>query len=307
MGREYRKRIRRGEQCDLISTTCLDNADRRVWGETIHKECWKWRKIYSCQFKAQNECASGVFSNCTPISEECKTRADDKCYVWERTMECSKERAQQKKTKITGTPFFCLDGNCQPKKSEPNQDFHKALTQLSVLKEVEGGRGASTSIFKGENGICGISFASGLTSNCCNISGWEMFVGCDEQEKQLKLRRQKGFCHAMGTYCSHSFLGICTHEKETFCCFDNKLQRIIQEQGRAQAGISWGTKENPDCRGFTPEELTRLDFSAMDFSEYVADIESSYKGQDLAKMQGQIKGKMQSMQEGFKQSDQVKL
>ena len=55
------------------------------------------------------------------------------------------------------------------------------------------------------------------------------------------------------------------------------MARIIQEQGRPQLTTfgptgSWGTPDNPDCRGFTPEEFESIDFAKIDFSEYIASV-----------------------------------
>ena len=70
-------------------------------------------------------------------------------------------------------------------------------------------------------------------------------------------------------------------EAEAFCCFNSKLARIIQEQGRPQLKSfnpnPWGvpTDDGPadaDCRGFTSTEFQMLDFSKMDLSEYFGDI-----------------------------------
>jgi conjugal transfer mating pair stabilization protein TraN len=49
------------------------------------------------------------------------------------------------------------------------------------------------------------------------------------------------------------------------------MARIIQEQGRSQLQSfnGWGSVEAPDCRGFTVEEFSHLDFSKIDFSEYI--------------------------------------
>ena len=40
----------------------------------------------------------------------------------------------------------------------------------------------------------------------------------------------------------------------------------------ANGNPSWGSADNPNCRGFTPEEFQSLDFGKMDLSEYFADI-----------------------------------
>src|SRR3546814_18776576 len=85
-------------------------------------------------------------------------------------------------------------------------------------------------------------------------------------------------CHEVGTYCSSKILGICVQKSKGHCCFNTKLGRIIQEQGRPQLksfnGIGWGTAKQPYCRGFTPDALQALDLSKMDLSEYYSEIEA---------------------------------
>jgi conjugal transfer mating pair stabilization protein TraN len=77
-------------------------------------------------------------------------------------------------------------------------------------------------------------------------------------------------CHYVGDYCTLKlpFVG-CVQKKKTFCCFSSPLARIIHEQGRPQLGIDWGGPKSPNCRGFTIDEFQKLDFSKIDFSEWV--------------------------------------
>jgi len=58
-------------------------------------------------------------------------------------------------------------------------------------------------------------------------------------------------------------------KKKTYCCFGSPLARIAAEQGRIQLGFDFGTAKSPNCRGFTPEEFQKLDFSKIDFSEWL--------------------------------------
>jgi len=58
------------------------------------------------------------------------------------------------------------------------------------------------------------------------------------------------------------------------------MARIVQEQGRPQLKAfgpsgGWGTAENPNCRGFTPQEFQQLDFSRIDLTEYFGDIQQN--------------------------------
>ena len=65
----------------------------------------------------------------------------------------------------------------------------------------------------------------------------------------------------------------CRKINRSFCCFNSLLSRIINQQGRPQLGKDWGfDPRTPDCSGFTVTELQRLDFGAMDFSEFYASI-----------------------------------
>jgi len=95
---------------------------------------------------------------------------------------------------------------------------------------------------------------------------------CRSEEAGAAIKSRLGVCHYNGTFCKEETLFGCKAKARSYCCFRNKLARIIHEQGRPQIGRGWGDSESPDCRGFTLEELAQLDFSVMDFSEIVEDI-----------------------------------
>jgi conjugal transfer mating pair stabilization protein TraN len=97
-------------------------------------------------------------------------------------------------------------------------------------------------------------------------------LSCEEQEAYLQMKRGADLCHYVGSYCSSKLLGYCLIRKESHCCFNSRLARIIQEQGRPQLGKSWGSAQNPSCGGFTPEEFQRLDFGAMDLSAFIHEV-----------------------------------
>jgi conjugal transfer mating pair stabilization protein TraN len=69
---------------------------------------------------------------------------------------------------------------------------------------------------------------------------------------------------------------------KTYCCFNSKLGRIIQEQGREQLQDfqpreNWGSGKSPNCVGFTPEQFSMLDFSRIDLGEFIGDIQGQMK------------------------------
>jgi conjugal transfer mating pair stabilization protein TraN len=102
-------------------------------------------------------------------------------------------------------------------------------------------------------------------------------MSCDEGEGKLALKEGAGLCHSIGSYCSSciSIFGHCVSCIENTtgkCCFNSKLARIINEQGRQQFGKGWGSAESPDCSGFSIAQLQAMDFSRMDLTEFYASI-----------------------------------
>jgi conjugal transfer mating pair stabilization protein TraN len=163
-------------------------------------------------------------------------------------------------------------------------------TKIAVAKGVFSGMSAAFAAFSagasaGEAAsagahmlIVGLDPTSIAISIAINLMVEFLFQGCDQQDMETAMLNGSGMCHEVGSYCASSFLGICLQKARGHCCFNTKLGRIIQEQGRPQLkafnGNLWGTPKNPMCRGFTPDEFQALDFSKMDLSEYYADIEA---------------------------------
>lgn len=161
-------------------------------------------------------------------------------------------------------------------------------TKIAVAQGVFRGMGAAFAAFRagasasqaasaGANAlIIGFDPTSIAISLAINFMVEFLFNGCDQQDMETAMLRSSGMCHEVGSYCTSSFLGICLQKAKGHCCFNTKLGRILQEQGRPQLksfnGAGWGTPKKPMCRGFTPEEFQALDFSKMDLSEYYADI-----------------------------------
>lgn len=163
-------------------------------------------------------------------------------------------------------------------------------TKVAVAKGVLTGMKAAYTAFKagatagqaasaGANAlIVGLDPTSIAISLAINFMMEFLLSGCDEQDMEAAMLRASGMCHEIGTYCTSSVLGVCLQKARGSCCFNTKLGRIIQEQGRPQLKAfnddPWGTAKKPMCRGFTPEEFQALDFGKMDLSEYYSDIEA---------------------------------
>ena len=56
---------------------------------------------------------------------------------------------------------------------------------------------------------------------------------CTQEDMETAMLNASGMCHDLGSYCSDKWpLVGCVQKSEAFCCFNSKLARIIQEQGR---------------------------------------------------------------------------
>jgi conjugal transfer mating pair stabilization protein TraN len=99
-------------------------------------------------------------------------------------------------------------------------------------------------------------------------------LSCEQAEQVLAMKRDNRLCHSVGSYCSARLpiIRTCIATTETHCCFNSRLSRIINEQGRAQIGRGWGGAQGPDCSGFALAQLQSLDFSRMDLTEFYAEI-----------------------------------
>jgi len=126
-------------------------------------------------------------------------------------------------------------------------------------------------IFNGNSNACrSWDLFFGLAGGgCCDKD--KVFMGlveCKKEEKALAKKNKFELCTEVGEFCSRKlkFPKICIQKKKSYCCFSSKLARIIVEEGKPQLGMDFGSPESPECRGFTPEEFQKIDFSKIDIS-----------------------------------------
>lgn len=122
--------------------------------------------------------------------------------------------------------------------------------------------------------------------------------GCSLEDIETAMLANSDYCHYLGTVCERrwKFVG-CVQRSKRFCCFNSKMARIVQEQGRPQLKAfgptgNWGTAKNPNCRGFTPQEFQQLDFSRIDLTEYFGDIQQNLS-QKIQEAQMTVQQKIQ--------------
>lgn len=98
---------------------------------------------------------------------------------------------------------------------------------------------------------------------------YDMTFACTQDDLDTSIKLGYNLCHFVDTRSTKRWLFF-TQRWRRYCCFNSILAKIVHEQGRPQIGLTWGGGNSPlDCRGLTAEELASIDFSRIDFSEYL--------------------------------------
>lgn len=272
--------------CQMTSQVCVDGpSTKTIDGINVTRSCWDLQSIFNCTGaspEAAATCSASALANCKQVSAmTCTTSSGDTCSKAEVKFQCPVSAAEYSGAVNCGPSTFCPGGVCYDMTVPPNGDFAKSVSYLSAAAEIAKDLDMSTlKVFTGENQQCAHKLFGVL--DCCDTTDdisklTEIGDGihdafCPVEEQQLARLRAKGRCKHIGSYCAQRILGVCVKEKESYCCFNSKLARIINEGGKAQLGMSYGAPKSPDCSGFTIEQLQTIDFGRIDFSEFYADI-----------------------------------
>ena len=170
------------------------------------------------------------------------------------------------------------------------------IAGFEALFGVGGGTSALAGLMAGDVSVAEFvgSLAPGpwtIAMLAIQLSG---ILNCEQAEQVLAMKRDSRLCHGVGGYCSSRtpIIKVCIEKTESYCCFNSRLARILNEQGRAQIGRGWGSAESPDCGGFSLAQLQSLDFSRMDLSEFYAEIAPSLP--DTGAMRARAQQKVES-------------
>ena len=269
--------------CTSPSETCTDSdpATRIIDGIAVTQPCWAWQRDYQCNGYAPAQDCEGIATTpgCTLEQEYCIADGTP-CRTFERVYDCPvPDQPAAPSQFICDGDIYCIDGSCEAIERTPGDEFKDAVVALNSMDQArrEFDPDALT-LFKGTRETCS-SKVFGIL-NCCKGKGFPLIpgiqllvaLGCSQEELLLHERDAKGLCAYVGSYCSSSFLGVCLTKRKAYCCFESKLSRILQEQGRQQLNKPWANPKTEQCLGFTIEEFARLDLSRMDFSEIYAEF-----------------------------------
>ena len=155
-----------------------------------------------------------------------------------------------------GGVAWCVGADCDSVGGRANTGFVEATARLNMATELGGEEfdREKLEFFKGDRKACTIR--------------WGGLANCSAEEQELADERNAGNTHYLGKYCAkRTFFGFCIRRARAWCVFGSKLGRILQQQGRGQLGIGWGS-----CRGFTVAEIESIDFERLDLTEFTENL-----------------------------------
>ena len=296
------------ENCELTQETCSDSdpVTRIIDGVSVTQPCWAWEQNYQCsERRPANDCGElDARGDCRLIREDCISE-DLPCSTIERVYDCPLPGTDDSGNQfICDGDVYCIDGSCETIEREANDEFRDAAVALHAMDDARGQFDPDTlTLFKGTRETCGSKVFGVL--NCCKGKGFPLIpgisllvaLGCNTEEILLHQRDAQGLCAYVGSYCSKKILGICIAKKKAYCCFESKLSRILQEQGRAQLPKPWARAKDEQCAGFTIDEFARLDLSQMDFSEIYSEFTEAARLPDELEAANDIQQKIQTFYE----------
>ncbi|HCQ9156044.1 TPA: type-F conjugative transfer system mating-pair stabilization protein TraN [Escherichia coli] len=285
--------VLKGTECSEPGGTKTGVMEGKSWSLT--ESCWAYRDKYVTQ-SADNGTCKAYADNpaCTLASRQCAFYSDEGTCLHEyATYSC--ESKTSGKVMVCGGDVFCQDGECDKAQSGKSSDFGAAVSQLAALaaagKDVAALNGVDVRAFTGEAKFCRKA-AAGF-SNCCKDGGWGQDVGlakCNSEEKALGKAKEDKLTVSVGEFCSKKVLGVCLQKKRSYCQFDSKLAQIVQQQGRnGQLRIGFGSAKHPDCRGITVDELQKIQFDQLDFTNFYEDLMNNQKIPDSGVLTQKVK------------------
>lgn len=277
--------------CTDSAKTCLSSGERVVEGMKVYRNCWEWGYSKTCAYPSKNDCR--LYDHCYAVSNrECLLKdslgncvnllREFSCESWEYTPKEDKQarvdlvEKEGKETLVCkGIP--CIDGNCVDKSYFTNGEMMDSVSKLYSASAMKPDKDNNFNLFAGFNSHCSKK-AVGY-SNCCpnTAKGWGRQIGakCTKDEQSLMNLRSKNLCVPVGKEIKGVRKSIVKYH---FCCFGNMLEKVVQVEGRKQLGINFGSGGRPNCRGLTLEEMQRLDFDKMDFSEFINELMVKFAG-----------------------------
>lgn len=257
------------------------NAIKTIDGIAISRPCWSKGIRWQCAEQAQGNCDALLSQNCSQTASACTEQTQGLCTHYRQTFSCAEQVCLPEKTICKPEKMGCANGDCDESKAEESTDAAEGISRLGALAGVAADfsqTGGALGVFAGAPQACK-KHPLGLR-DCCKDSGWgDWVLHCPPELQELQKAKTEERVVYLGSY-KNTKIGA---RHYVYCVFPTRLGAIIQIQGRGkQLSIGYGSPEFPDCRGVTPQELERIDFSALDLSPLEQEFMNRMQLQDLS-------------------------
>lgn len=264
--------------CQTLPQTCTEpGATRNINGKDISEPCWQYSTSYICGVN-NNDCQA--YQGCEQTGSDCQTQIGGVCIQYKQTYQCETQHCDTTGM-VCGGQFFCIDGDCSDPKPTQNQDIGKDSAELAAvaggISQLKDNPNVATA-FTGQAMSCSMAPLGFL--NCCQDDGWGKDIGlakCTNEEQKLGEAKQKGLVIKPddAEYCANKVAGICLESRKGYCVFPSKLAVDVQQGGaKDQLGKSFGNGKDPNCAGINLQDLQRIDFSKIDFTNVADDMKN---------------------------------
>ena len=259
--------------CVAQAETCTssDPVTRTINGVAVTRPCWAWEKSYQCSRAVPAQDCGSLDANpaCSFARRECLSE-DEPCTTWERIYRCAiPDQVGPDKQYICDGDIYCINGDCETIDRQPNAEFKDAAVALNAAAQ------ARTRV-RSRHAQPVQGHAQHLQERGVRRAQLLQGQGVSADPRQSAARRARlqprgdpappARCARAVPLCRQLLLEQrarrLRHQAKAYCCFESKLSRILQEQGRPQIGKPWGTPKRETCLGFTVDEFARLDLSA---------------------------------------------
>jgi len=268
--------------CRLLYSKILEGPEvRNIEGISVFRDTWGRCLFFSCEANAESPCAQLRTQGGVLVKKRClQENRFSECNLWEKTYDLGKKAAYNKYTHTFENDEIWGLSDEFDSSYDKNTEIAHSIATLTIFsdikKELENSgkeiNERDVEIFRGEPKKCQCSFIQGALYDCCKkmdgLAVTTHLARCNTEEQSLATWRHAGQCHHVGS--KKELLGAQT--SQVFCCFSTKLARIVHEEGRKQLNLDWGTAEEPRCRGFSLNELQRIDFTKIDLSDAIEDV-----------------------------------
>lgn len=285
--------------CKLLTTQYTQAPETRVIeGTPIFRSGWERVLYFSCEPDADSKCAQLRQQGGILVSKKClEDTPFGECSLWRKIYDLGKN-ASYEKSQVSFQKEEIFGLNTESPSYDKSADFGPSITALSVFSDLkttleQEGNDLSdkVEIFKGTPFRCQKSFIGGELFDCCQkmegLAVAAKLAKCKTEERCLAENRTQGKCRFVGS----QKLKLGTTTEHVYCCFPSKLARVVQEQGRKQLGIKWGSIDHPRCRGLTVQELQAIDFTKLDLTEVVEEMKVDSKEYEKS-----LRGRIQPLQ-----------